>query len=81
MSPSFYIVESNRDQHLPSWKNALERLGPNLNVFDAKQMFDGELLLCIHISMIYKLRELHESGEKIIYLQSIGKLLENCKST
>lgn len=44
-------------------------------------MFDGEYLLCIYISMIYKLKELQESGERITYLQNIGKMLENYKST
>lgn len=44
-------------------------------------MFDGEHLLCIYISMVYKLKELKESGEQITYLQNIGKMLENYKST
>lgn len=76
----FAFAESQKD-YTPLWRNVFERLGPNLPTFDLKQMFDGEHLLCIHISMIYKLKELHESGEKITYLQSIGKLLENYKSS
>lgn len=59
----------------------MERLGSSLPSFDLQQMFDGEQLLCIYISMIYKLKELHDSGERITYLQNIGKMLENYKSS
>lgn len=75
------IVESKKGEHSPTWANVLERLGPTLPSFDLQQMFDGEHLLCIYISMIYKLKELQESGERITYLQNIGKMLENYKST
>lgn len=80
---TFEIVfaESKKDNHNPSWLNVMERLGPSLPTLDLQQMFDGEHLLCIYISMIYKLKELRESGERITYLQNIGKLLENYKST
>lgn len=73
--------ESTKKVHAPSWLNVMERLGPSLPTFDLQQMFDGEHLLCIYISMIYKLNELHDSGERITYLQNIGKMLENHKSS
>lgn len=59
----------------------MKRLGPSLPTFDLQPMFDGEHLLCMYISMIYKLKELHDSGERITYLQNIGKMLENYKSS
>lgn len=75
------ITDSKKDEHSPSWVNVLERLGPTLPSFDLQQMFDGEHLLCVYISMIYKLKELQESGERITYLQNIGKMLESYKSS
>lgn len=71
----------SKKEHSPSWANVVKRLGPMLPSFDLQQMFDGEHLLCIYISMVYKLKELQESGERITYLQNIGKMLENYKST
>lgn len=77
----FRYLESTNDNHRPSWTNVMKRLGPSLPTFDLQQMFEGEHLLCIYISIIYKLKELRESGERITYLQNIGKMLENYKST
>lgn len=76
------FTESQKEveEHSPSWRNVLERLGPTLPSFELQQMFDGEHLLCIYISMIYKLKDLRESGKRITYLQNIGKMLENYKS-
>lgn len=76
-----YFIDSKKDDHSPSWVNVIERLGPILPTFDLQQMFDGDHLLCIYISMIYRLKSLHDSGEKITYLQNIGKMLENFKSS
>lgn len=70
-----------KEVHSPSWSNVIDRLGGTLPSFELQQLFDGEHLLCIQISMIYKLKHLKESGEKITYLENVGKLLENFKST
>lgn len=70
-----------KEIHSPSWSSVIYRLGGTLPSFELQQLFDGEHLLCIHISMIYKLKHLKESGEKITYLENVGKLLENFKST
>lgn len=77
----FICIESTKDYHTPSWCNVIERLGPMLPHFDLQQMLDGEHLLCIHIHMIYKLKEISGSGAKIAFLENVGKLLENFRST
>lgn len=74
-------MEATREQHNPKWSLVIERLGPTLPPFDLQQLFDNEYLLCVHIYAIYKLKHLVDSGEKITYLENIGKLLENFKST
>lgn len=81
ISHYFRYTEVARDQHNPTWSVVFERLGPALPPFDLQQLFDSEHLLCVHIYAIYKLRHLADSGEKITYLENIGKLLENFKST
>lgn len=75
------LIDSMKEVHAPSWSNVIERLGRTRPSFELQQLFDGEHLLCIHVSMIYKLKHLKESGEKITYLENVGKLLENFKST
>lgn len=77
----FRYMEATREQHNPTWSLVIERLGPTLPPFDLQQLFDNEYLLCVHIYAIYKLKHLVDSGEKITYLENIGKLLENFKST
>lgn len=57
----------------------IERLGPTLPLFDLQLMFENEQLLCVHIYMIYKLKELPQSGDKITFLENVGKSLENFK--
>lgn len=77
----FRYTEAAQDQHNPTWIKVIDRLGPKLPPFDLQQLFDSEQLLCIHIYAIYQLKQLQDSGEKITYLENIGKMLENFKST
>lgn len=73
----FFLTESTKKYHSPTWRNVCERLGPKVPSIDPKQLIDGDYLLCLHIFIIYKLREQPDSGAKITLLQSIFKQLEN----
>lgn len=77
----FVFVEATKKYHSPTWRNVCARLGPKLASIDPKQLIDGDYLLCLHLFIIYKLKEQPDSGAKITFLQNIFKQLENYSTT
>lgn len=69
-----------QEDHFPSWRDVMTRLGPRVTSLEVPQLIENNRLLCLHVHIITEVRKIQDSGDKITYLQTVFKQLENYRT-